>query len=135
MKKFRLKKIYIVILLVFLIINTVCLFYRSGALSLPFYLDIYVVVVANLLLFLLALLGAYRHQKALQDKNPNIFIRSIMLMTVLKFFILVAAALIYVFLAKENRNVPAIIASMILYVIYAVIEASTAYKLNKAKNG
>lgn len=135
MKKFRLKKNYIVLLLLFLIINTFCLFYREGAVHLPFFLDVNVVVVANLILFLLALLGSYRHAKALQDKNPNVFIRSIMLMTVLKFFVLVAAALIYVFMAKENRNVPAILISMVLYIIYAVFEVSAAYKLNKYKHG
>lgn len=135
MKKFRLKKNYINLLLLFLIINTVCLFYRDGGLKLSFFLDVYVVVIANLILFLLALLGSYRHAKALEDKNPNVFIRSIMGMTVLKFFVLVAAALIYVFMAKENKNVPAILVSLVLYILYAILEVSAAYKMNKLKNG
>lgn len=135
MKKFRLKKNYINLLLLFLIVNTVCLFYRDGGLKLSFFLDVYVVVIANLILFLLALLGSYRHAKALEDKNPNVFIRSIMGMTVLKFFVLVAAALIYVFMAKENKNVPAILVSLVLYILYAILEVSAAYKMNKLKNG
>lgn len=135
MKKFRLKKNYINLLLLFLIINTACLFYRDGGLKLSFFLDVYVVVIANLILFLLALLGSYRHAKALEDKNPNVFIRSIMGMTVLKFFVLVAAALIYVFMAKENKNVPAILVSLVLYILYAILEVSAAYKMNKSKNG
>jgi len=97
-------------------------------------LDVYVVVIANLLLFLLALLGSYRHAKALEDKNPNVFIRSIMGMTVLKFFVLVAAALIYVFTAKENRNLPGILIALGLYILYAVLEVSAAYRLNKNKS-
>ncbi|HTN37373.1 MAG TPA: hypothetical protein VL053_09885 [Arachidicoccus sp.] len=135
MKKFRLKKNYINLLLLFLIINTVCLFYRDGGLKLSFFLDVYVVVIANLILFLLALLGSYRHAKALEDKNPNVFIRSIMGMTVLKFFVLVAAALTYVFMAKENKNLPAILVSLVLYILYAILEVSAAYKMNKLKNG
>jgi apolipoprotein N-acyltransferase len=96
--------------------------------------DVYVVVIANLLLFLLALFGSYRHGRALENKNPNVFIRSVMGMTVLKFFVLVAAALIYVFTAKENRNVPAIIISLVLYILYAILEVSAAYKMNKNKS-
>jgi len=134
MKKFRLQRNYINLLLLFLIINTVCLFYRNGSLHLNFFVDVYVVVIANLILFLLALLGSYRHARALENKNPNVFIRSIMGMTVLKFFVLVAAALIYVFTAKEHRNVPAIIISLVLYILYAVMEVGAAYKMNKNKS-
>ena len=134
MKKIRLPRHYVNLLLLFLIVNTVCLFYRNGAIQLSFYVDVNVVVMANLLLFILALYGSYKHGRALEDKNPNVFIRSIMGMTALKLLVLVAAALIYVFMAKENRNVPAIIISLVLYIIYAVMEVMTAYKLNKNKS-
>ena len=133
MNKFRLQRNYINLLLLFLIVNVFCLLYRDGSIHLSFNLDVYVVVIANLLLFLLALLGAYRHAKALENKNPNVFIRSIMGMTVLKFFVLVAAALIYVFTAKENRNLPGILIALGLYILYAVLEVSAAYRLNKNK--
>ena len=134
MKKIRLPRHYINLLLLFLIVNTVCLFYRNGAIQLSFYVDVYVIVIANLLLFILALFGSYRHGRALENKNPNVFIRSIMAMTALKLFVLVAAALIYVFMAKENRNVPAIIVSLVLYLLYAVMEVSAAYNMNKNKS-
>lgn len=134
MKKFRLQRNYINLLLLFVIINTVCLFYRNGAIHLSFFVDVYVVVIANLILFLLALLGSYRHGKALENKNPNVFIRSIMGMTVLKFFVLVAAALVYVFTAKQSRNVPAILISLVLYILYAVMEVAAAYNMNKNKS-
>jgi hypothetical protein len=133
MNKFRLQRNYINLLLLFLIVNVFCLLYRDGSIHLSFNLDVYVVVIANLLLFLLALLGSYRHAKALENKNPNVFIRSIMGMTVLKFFVLVAAALIYVFTAKENRNLPGILIALGLYILYAVLEVSAAYRLNKNK--
>ena len=134
MKKFRLQRNYINLLLLFLIVNTFCLLYRNGSIHLSFEVDVYVVVIANLLLFLLALFGSYRHGRALENKNPNVFIRSVMGMTVLKFFVLVAAALIYVFTAKENRNVPAIIISLVLYILYAILEVSAAYRMNKNKS-
>lgn len=133
MKKFRINRNYISLILLFLVVNLVCLLFKNGYIRISFYLDENVVVVANALLFLLALVGTYRHVKAIGDPNPNVFIRSIMLMTVLKFFVLCGAAIIYVVLAKQNRNVPGIIAAMILYILYAVLEVRGAYSMNKKK--
>ena len=133
MKKFRINKNYIALIILFLIINLICLLYKNGYIHLGFYIDENVVVVANALLFLLALIGTYRHIKAIRDPNPNVFIRSIMLMTVLKFFVLCGAAVIYILLAKQNRNVPGIIVGMTLYVLYAVLEVRGAYGMNKKK--
>ncbi|ANI88204.1 hypothetical protein A9P82_02085 [Arachidicoccus ginsenosidimutans] len=131
MKKLKLNKNYTALLVVFLIINVICLLYRDGYIHASFYVDINVVVVANCLLFILALLGTYRHTKAVQNPNPQVFVRSIMLMTMVKFFVLAIAAVAYILLAKQNRNVPAIIIGMLLYVIYAVFEVRGAFKLNK----
>ncbi|AYD46935.1 MAG TPA: hypothetical protein VFQ86_10890 [Arachidicoccus soli] len=134
MKKFGLKKNYVTLLLLFIIVCTFCLFLRNGLIKLPYYVDANVVVVANLILFLLALVGTFQHAKALKNPNPNVFIRSIMLMTVLKFLILGIAAVAYVLIAKETRNVPAIIISLILYVIYSVFETRDAFIMNKNSN-
>lgn len=133
MKKFRINRNYITLILLFLIVNLVCLLYKNGYLRTGFYVDENVVVIANALLFLLAVIGTYRHVKAIQDPNPNVFIRSIMLMTVLKFFVLCGAAIVYILLAKQNRNVPAVITGMILYILYAVLEVRGAYSMNKKK--
>ncbi len=134
MKKFRLNKNYIAILLLFLVINTTCLLYKNGYIFASFNININVVVAANCLLFVLALIGISRHIKAIDNPNPNVFVRSIMAMTVLKFFVLGVAAVAYILLSKQNRSVPAIIAGMILYVIYAAFEVRGVYKLNKNKS-
>ena len=133
MKKFRINKNYIQLILLFLIVNLVCLLYKDGYIRTSFYVDENVVVVANTLLFLLALTGIYRHIKAAQNPNPNVFIRSVMLMTLLKLFVLGGAAVLYVVFAKQNRNVPGIIIGLVLYVLYAVFEARSAYRMNKKK--
>jgi hypothetical protein len=138
MKKFRLDKNYIILLLVFLVVNTLCLIYRNGGISAPFSIDVNVVVVANALLFILAVIGMYLHIKAAHNPNPQLFVRSVLLMAFLKFFILGIAAIAYVLWAKADRNIPGIIIGMILYVVYAVVEVRGAYKLNKKggrKNG
>jgi len=134
MKKFRLDKNYIILLLLFLVINTLCLIYRDGSIHAPFYIDINVVVVANALLFILAVIGMYLHIKSAHNPNPRVFVRNIMLMSFLKFFILGIAAVAYVLFAKADRNIPGVIIGMILYVVYAVVEVRGAYKLNKNGN-
>lgn len=101
----------------------------------PFYVEVNVVVVANLILFIIALIGSYQHTKAVLNPNPNVFIRSVMLMTLIKFFVLGLAAVAYIILAKQDRNVPAIIIALFLYVIYAIFETRSAYKMNKLKHG
>ncbi|MDE1193295.1 MAG: hypothetical protein PW786_14295 [Arachidicoccus sp.] len=133
MRKFRINKNYTALLLLFLIINLICLLYKNGYIHAALYIDINVVVVANALLFLLALFGTYRHIASVRDPNPNVFIRSIMMMTVLKFFVLCGAAIIYILLAKQNRNVPGIIIGMILYVLYSILETRGAFMVNKKK--
>lgn len=133
MKKFGINKNYIAIIILFIIVNLICLLYKNGYIHTSVYIDENVVVVANALLFILALIGTYKHIKAINDPNPNVFVRSIMSMTILKFFVLCGAAVIYILVAKQNKNVPAVVIGMLLYVLYAVLEVRSAYKLNKKK--
>lgn len=134
MKKFRLDKNYIILLLLFLVINATCLIYRDGNMRFSFFIDINVVVVANALLFILAIISMYLHTRAAHNPNAQVFVRSIMLMSFLKFFVLGIAAIAYILLAKANRNMPGIIIGLALYVVYAVFEVRAAYKLNKKTN-
>jgi len=133
MKKFRLDKNYMVLLLLFLVINTLCLIYRYKNASFC-NIDVNVVVVANALLFILAIVSMYLHVKSAHNPNPRVFVRNIMLMSFLKFFILGIAAVAYILWEKAGRNISAIIVGMILYVVYAAVEVRAAYQLNKNGN-
>jgi len=94
----------------------------------------YVILAGNVLLFLLSTLSLFMQMKALSNKNPNVFIRSVLGGTVMKLFVLGAAALIYVVLSGKDRNVYGIVGVMILYILYAVFEVRSALKLNQPKN-
>ena len=72
-----------------------------------------VVVVGNLLLY------------------PNMFTNSVMGSTVLKLFVLGIATVIYLVIVGKERSVFGIVATMVLYIIYTVLDVKAALILNK----
>lgn len=70
----------------------------------------------------------------MKSSNPNVFIRTVMAGTFIKLLILATAALIYIFVAGENRSVYGVVSSLLLYVIYTVVETKTILELNKKQN-
>ena len=90
-----------------------------------------VIIIGNVLLFALAMLTLYMHTKAAKNSNPNVLVRSIMGAMLLKMMVVGTTAIIYVLVAKQNRNLPAIFVLMGLYLVYLVIEVKVALQLNK----
>ncbi|MBS4042808.1 MAG: hypothetical protein KGZ59_03230 [Chitinophagaceae bacterium] len=93
-----------------------------------------VVVAANFLLFLLSAINIALHKKALQNKNPNVAIRSIMGGTLIKLMLISIAIFIYLMVAGEKRNSYGIFTGMVLYLVYTIIEVRIATKM-KSNNG
>ena len=93
-----------------------------------------VVVVANSLLFILSSINIALHKKALQNKNPNVAIRSVMGGTLIKLLVITLAILFYLIIAGEKRNSYGIFCGMVLYLIYTIIEVRIATKM-KSNNG
>ena len=90
-----------------------------------------VVVVGNLLLYALSALTVWMHLKAIQNPNPNMFTNSVMGSTVLKLFVLGIATVIYLVIVGKERSVFGIVATMVLYIIYTVLDVKAALILNK----
>ena len=95
-----------------------------------------VIIVANFLLFILSSINIALHKKALQNKNPNAAVRSVMGGTLIKLMVISIAILIYLVVAGEKRNSYGIFCGMILYLIYSIIEVRIATKMkrNDGKN-
>ena len=93
-----------------------------------------VLLLANVLFFLLGLITAFIHTQTLKNNNAYAFVRSITLGSFLKLIVIAAAALIYLFKAGNNRSIYAIIAAMVLYMFYTVIEVRAAMQLNKNRH-
>ena len=92
-----------------------------------------VLIVANLILAAVAIVSFLLGQRGLRSGNMQSFVRSIYLSFIVKFFILVAAAFIYIMVARKNVNKPALIASMCLYLVYTFFEVSILMKMAKEK--
>jgi Kef-type K+ transport system membrane component KefB len=93
-----------------------------------------VIVFGNALLFLLTMFTLWLHLKAINNKNPNVLLRSVMLSTFIKLIVMGVGVLLYVaYIPKENRSRLTIIAIMILYLCYTMIEVKAILKKNKKK--
>lgn len=89
---------------------------------------------ANILFFLISILVFRMQYKAMHNSNPNVFIRSVMGGMLIKVFACVIAVVAYYFISGHTFNKPAVYASMVIYIVYLVVEVRTIMKLNKSKN-
>ena len=97
-------------------------------------IDYVVVMGANCLFFLISLFVFRIQYLAMYNSNPNVFIRSVMGGMLIKVFGCVIAVVAYYFISGPAFNKPAVYASMVIYIIYLVVEVRTIMKLNKTKN-
>lgn len=113
----------------FLIVNGVCLVFGSKLQSKG--IDYTILLTANLLLCVLSLIIFVFLVRAAKNPNPNVFVRTVMGSSVIKLLILATVAGIYLLTAGKNRNVPAVIISAALYIIYSFIEVKSTLKFQK----
>jgi len=95
----------------------------------------YLVVMGGNCLFFLVSLFVFRMQYvAMYNSNPNVFIRTVISGMIIKMFACVVAVIGYYFISKNAFNKPAVYISMVIYIVYLVVEVKTIMKLNKSKN-
>ena len=92
-----------------------------------------VLIVGNLIVFLATVFSFLFANRGLKSTNPQAFVRSIYLSITVKLFVCIIAALIYIFMFRNNLNKPALFTSMGLYLVYTLIEVSVLTKLLKGK--
>jgi hypothetical protein len=119
------------VILFFVLVN---IFLISGKTLLQKWsVDREVVIIANLILAVITLITFLIGQRGLRSGNVQGFVRSIYLSFIVKFFVLVAAAFIYIMVTSKIVNKPALIASMCLYLVYTFLEVSILMKMSKQK--
>ena len=96
-------------------------------------LDKDVITIGNLILFLATSLSYFFALRGLKASNPHTFIRSVYASILVKFFICLLAALIYIVMYKANLNKPALFICMGLYLIYTFMEVMVLMKIMKQK--
>lgn len=94
--------------------------------------DVIVLFAGNLLLFLVTLLSSWFHVKGAKDENPNAFVRSIYAGTMIKMFVIMVVVILYGLIVKPF-NKEAVIACLVLYVMYTVIDVKYAMRTVKQK--
>jgi hypothetical protein len=93
-----------------------------------------VLMSGNCLFFLVSLFVFRMQYVAMYNPNPNVFIRSVMGGMLIKVFACVIAVVSYYFISGVAFNKPAVYVSMVIYIVYLVVEVRTIMKLNKSKN-
>ncbi len=125
-------KPFLPIVLVFIFLNS---FFVMGLSFFEKYgIDRNVLIVANIIFFIANLITLFLQQKALQNKNPNVFVRSMMASMMVKMFLVVIAMVAYIFLSGKAVNKPAIYIAIFLYLLYLVVEVAIVMKMNKNTN-
>jgi hypothetical protein len=93
--------------------------------------DIYVLLGANTLFFLMGLLVFSLQKRALGNANPNVFVRSVISGMMIKMFACVIAVLAYVVLTSNDYNKRSVFLSLFIYLIYLAAEVAAIMQLNK----
>lgn len=97
-------------------------------------IDYRVLMGGNCVFFLVSLFVFRMQYVSMYNSNPNVFIRTVISGMVIKMFACVIAVVAYYFISRPAFNKPAVYASMVIYVVYLVVEVKTIMKLNKTKN-
>ena len=95
--------------------------------------NVVVLSIGNLLLFLITWASFYMAQRGLKSPNPNVFFRAVYASIMIKLFICIIAAFLYISINKHNLNKPALFTCMGLYLAYTFAEVSVLMKLLKQK--
>jgi len=94
-------------------------------------IDISVLLFANAFFMFLSVLVFFFQKKALQNPNPNVFVRSVMGGMMIKMLLCVIAVLIYTLLAGDSFNKKSVFVALFLYLFYLGAEVKSLTKLNK----
>lgn len=93
--------------------------------------DHLLLMIANAILFLSGWLILSMQKKALEGGNPHAFVRSVMGGIGLKMAIFLTFVIIYAISAAKEINNWLVFCSILLYLVYLVVEVAYLMKLNK----
>lgn len=126
----RYKEIRPVILL-FVVLNTLFIVFRKRLETMG--IDQEVLVIGNLFLFVITLVSFYISKKGLTHQNPHVFTRSVMGSIMVKMFLALVIAFIYISIYKKQLNKPALFICMGLYLVYTFLEVSVLTRMLRQK--
>ena len=127
----RNKKPFSPLILLFIILNG---FFLAGKNMLQRWnVDQNVLIAGNILLFVITIISFLLAQRGIKNANAHAFIRSIIGGIMIKLFVAIIAAFIYISIFKKEINKPALFTCMVLYLVYTFLEVSLLNRLLKQK--
>lgn len=87
----------------------------------------------NLFVYIITVISMHLLSKGLNADETHLFIRHAYSGIMLKLFASAAAAFIYIWLAGDDLNKPALFISMLLYLIYSFVEIRVILRESNAK--
>ncbi len=130
MIKTRFKKL-VPLIVFFVIINSLII---GGRATLRGWgVDQDVLLLGNLFLFIITFISFYLSQRGVNNPNPHAFVRSVYTSIMMKLFLCIILAFVYISINKAGLNKPALFACMALYLVYTFIEVSAVTKMLKQK--
>jgi hypothetical protein len=119
------------IYIVFIIINIVALVLYKQLKSAG--VDADVLMTGNIFVFTLTVISFYMLNKGLNAKTTFNFMSAVYGSFMMKLVVGAAAVVVYVLYAGEQKNLPAVFASMFLYLFYTFLEIKGLLELLKKK--
>lgn len=98
-----------------------------------FNIDSNVLLGANALFFVISIVSFFIQRKGLYNKNPHVFVRSVMTGMMVKMVVCIIAVIVYVYLSGSSFNKRAVFIGLFLYLIYLATEVFVVMKMNKNK--
>lgn len=96
-----------------------------------YFIDANLLMGANLFFLIISFISTCLQINAMSNKNPNVFIRMVMVGLMLKMFLTIIAIIIYVVSSGNNYNKRGVFVGLFFYLIYLATEVFTVLKLNK----
>lgn len=87
-----------------------------------------VLIIGNAFLLLVTLLSYIMAKRGLAAANPHQFVRAVYSSILLKLFVCLIAAFVYIAIYKKDLNKPAFFTLMGLYLMYTFLEVSVLTK-------
>ena len=125
-------KMLLPVLMIFFWLSIFILF--QNKLWAKYNVDKNVLMGANVLFLVTGILVFFMQKNALGNKNPNVFVRSVIAGIMIKMFSTVIAVLAYVVTVGQGYNKRAVFISLFMYLIYLAAEVIAISKVNKTKN-
>lgn len=120
-------------LLAVFIILSAAIFISSGLLQQAGF-DARILLAANALFFVMNLGIFLLQKKALSNKNPNVFVRTVMAGMMIKMLTCAIIVIVYVSKAGPGYNRKSVFTALFIYLIYLAVEVGTVMKLNRRNN-